>query len=500
MLRSNNINSADANNSADLNNSSNAKFDYAKLGFKCGLEIHQQLETNKMFCECPSIVHDASPKVVAKRNLKAVVGETGEIDSAAMHEQKKERTIIYEGCQNSHCLVELDEEPPHSINMEAVKIAIQVAKMLHCEIVDEIQVMRKTVIDGSNVSGFQRTALIGMNGHIDTSKGKVAVPTLCIEEEAAKKITEDKDSVTYRLDRLGVCLLEIATDASVKDPEHAKECASILGMILRSTGKVKRGIGTIRQDVNVSINGGARTEIKGFQDLKSIPDVIIYEIKRQLDMIKKGEKLQKEVRKAEQDMTTSFLRPMPGSARMYPETDVLPVVISKELYDSIEVSELISDKKDALIKKYALDQGIIAELIKKEIDFESYVAKFKNVEAKFIASVLVQIPKEIKRKENVDVEKLSENDFREILGWLNDGKITKDVVADVVLKRIKGENIDLNAYKGVDDSEVENEVKKIIAEKPGLNIGGYMGLVMAKFKGKVDGKKASAILSKLLNK
>jgi Glu-tRNA(Gln) amidotransferase subunit E-like FAD-binding protein len=476
------------------------KIDYEKLGFKCGIEIHQQLETHKLFCECPSIVHDVNPKIVAKRKLKAVVGETGLIDAAAMHEQKKEKTIIYEGCPNSYCLVELDEEPPHSINPEAVKIALTVAKMLHCEIVDEIQVMRKTVVDGSNVSGFQRTALIGMNGYIETTLGKVPIPLICLEEEAAQKISDDKDTITYRLDRLGVALLEVSTDASIKNAEHAKECASIIGMVLRSTGKVKRGIGTIRQDVNVSIAGGARVEIKGFQDLKSIPDVVDYEIHRQLSLIKKGEKLNKEVRKAEPDMTTSFLRPMPGSARMYPETDVLPIVVSKQFYDSIELPKLISEIKDDLAKKYSLDEGMLKEILKKGIDFDAYVSSFKNVEPKFIASVLVQSPKEIKRKENLDTDKLSESDFKEILLWLNDGKITKDVVNDVMVKKLKGEKIDLDAYKGVDDSEVEAEVKKIIAEKPGMNIGAYMGLVMAKFKGKIDGKKASAILSKCLTK
>jgi len=472
------------------------KIDYEKLGFKCGIEIHQQLETHNLFCNCPSIVHDKDAKAVAKRKLKAVVGETGEIDVAAAHEQKKAKQMVYEGGEKSYCLVELDEEPPHSINREAVEIAIQVAKTLNMELVDEIQVMRKTVIDGSNVGGFQRTALIGLNGYIDTSKGKVPIPLLCIEEEAAKKIrNEDKDALTYRLDRLGVCLIEVSTDASIKDADHAKECAEKLGMILRSTRKVKRGIGTIRQDVNVSIKGGVRVEIKGFQDLKSIPKVVDYEIKRQSAAVKKGEKLNKEVRKAEPDMTTSFMRPMPGGARMYPETDILPFVISKELYDSIEIPELLSDKKEDLAKKYKLDQGIIKEIVKNGINFEDVVLKNKNVDPKFIATVLVQIPKEIKRKDGIDV---SADALSEVLGYLNDGKIPKDVVQDVLVKLGSGKKINLDDYKGVDDSDLEKEIGKIIKEKPGLNMGGYMGLVMAKFKGKVDGKKASQIIQKLL--
>ncbi|MFT4297724.1 MAG: Glu-tRNA(Gln) amidotransferase subunit GatE [Candidatus Woesearchaeota archaeon] len=471
--------------------------DYQKLGFKCGLEIHQQLETHKLFCNCPSIVHDKEPLHIAKRKLKAVVGETGEIDAAASHEQEKSKEMMYEACKNSHCLVELDEEPPHEANSQSIEIAIQVSKMLHMDIVDEVQFMRKIVIDGSNVSGFQRTALIGMDGYIETSKGKVNVPLLCLEEEAAKKIeSKNKDSTAYRLDRLGVCLLEIATDASIKDPEHAKECAEIIGMILRSTGKVKRGIGTIRQDVNVSIKGGVRVEVKGFQDLKSIPKIIDYEIKRQLSSLKKGIKLEKQVRKAEPDFTTSFLRPMPGGARMYPETDVLPLTISKELYDSIKIPELIADKKDNITKKYNLDQGLVDEIIRKNINFDSIAKKHKNIEPKFIASVLVQIPKELKRKEGIDTDKISEKDYDEILCYLDEGKISKDTISDLLLKKAKGEKISLSDYQEIDDSKLEAEIKKIIKEKPNLNIGGYMGLIMAKFKGKVDGKKASQIIIK----
>ncbi|MBU1703803.1 MAG: Glu-tRNA(Gln) amidotransferase subunit GatE, partial [Nanoarchaeota archaeon] len=236
--------------------------DYAKIGFRCGIEIHQQLETHKLFCSCPSLVNDTHPvdlKII--RKLRPSAGETGEIDKAALHEMKKGKYFVYEACSSSSCLVELDEEPPHKVNKQALDTALIVARLLNANIVDEIQFMRKTVVDGSNTSGFQRTALVATDGYIDTSLGKVGIPVLCLEEEAAKKIEQDDYSVTYRLDRLGVALLEIATDASIKTPDHAKEVASKLGMILRSTERVKRGLGTIRQDVNISIKGGARTEV-----------------------------------------------------------------------------------------------------------------------------------------------------------------------------------------------------------------------------------------------
>lgn len=478
---------------------SKGNHDYKKLGFKCGLEIHQQLDTHNLFCSCPSIVHDTGAHVLARRRLKAVVGETGEIDTAAAHEQKKSKEMVYEGCDTSYCLIELDEEPPRPMNQEALHIALTVAKMLHCEIVDEIQVMRKTVIDGSNVSGFQRTALVGMNGYIETSLGRVGVPTLCLEEEAAKKLqnTGNDSETHYRIDRLGVTLLEIATDASIQNPEHAKECAEQLGMILRSTGKVKRGIGSIRQDVNVSIKGGVRVEIKGFQDLRSIPKVITYEINRQYEAVSQKKKLQKEVRKAEPDFTTSFLRPMPGAARLYPETDVLPVPISKELLDSIVVPQLLSEQKELLQKEYGLDQGIIDKLLKRDINMKEWALRLKNLSPTFIASSSTATTTEIERKEKVTI---SNDVIYDVLLLIDKGSIPKDAFSDVVLKKTRGEKIDLGAYASVDDAELEKAVAQIIVNKPGLNVGGYMGLVMAQFKGKVDGKKASAVVAKLLKK
>ncbi|MCH7679435.1 hypothetical protein IID10_08730 [candidate division KSB1 bacterium] len=198
-----------------------------------------------------------------KRKHTISESELGKKDIAAEFETKKQKTFIYQAKPTSSCTVELDETPPYELNKDALEIALQVSLLLNAKIVDEIQVMRKLVIDGSNVSGFQRTALIARNGYIETSKGRINIPVIYLEEEAAKKIKETKDTITYSLDRLGIPLIEITTSPDIKDPEHAKETASLLGMILRSTKKVKRGIGTIRQDLNVSIKDGARIEIKG---------------------------------------------------------------------------------------------------------------------------------------------------------------------------------------------------------------------------------------------
>src|SRR3989338_9259800 len=178
--------------------------DIKSLGLKIGLEIHQQLDANKLFCSCPSLLRDDQPNFTIKRNLRAVAGESGEVDVAAKAEQQKTKTYFYEGYNDTTCLVELDEEPPHNMNLEALSIVLQISKLLQATIPSEIQVMRKTIVNGSVVSGFQRTALVGMDGRLEGPFGTISIPTILIEEDACKDIAKDADSVTYRIDRQGI--------------------------------------------------------------------------------------------------------------------------------------------------------------------------------------------------------------------------------------------------------------------------------------------------------
>ncbi len=473
------------------------EFDYQKLGFKCGLEIHQQIAELKLFCKCPSLKIEGPPDYQIKRYLRAVAGEAGEIDAAAKFETGKKKYFLYEGHHANTCLLEIDETPPFSLNESALETALEISLLLNAKIVDEILVMRKIVVDGSNVSGFQRTALIAVNGCIETQAGSVRIPTICLEEEAAQKLEETDEYVKYKLDRLGIPLIEIATDASIKNPKHAMETAAYLGMVLRSVRGIKRGLGTIRQDVNVSIDKGARTEIKGFQDLRSIPKVIAFEIQRQLHAIHAHEKISPEVRKAEPDFTTTFLRPMPGAARMYPETDAVPVAFSKKYIEAIKknLPKLLVYRVDEFKKRYKLSDDVANEIV--ELDyFEDFVTAFRNIEPSFIAQTVITTPKEIRRRYELDPAKLTPNDFKEVLGYLNEGKITKGAVIDVLIEKLMGEKINLAKYAAISDAEVEAAVAELVKEKPGLSVSGYMGLLMAAYKGKVEGRKIMELLKK----
>lgn len=253
---------------------------------KIGIEIHQRLESKKLFCDCPSKLSEAEPDVVVRRRLHPVFSELGEVDEASQAEFAKDRIFEYQVFSSSNCLVETDEEPPKTLNTEALKVAIDVAFHLNAAPVDEVHIMRKTVIDGSNTSGFQRTAVVAQNGHIHSSKGIVRIPLVAIEEESAGIVSASESKAVYRLDRLGIPLVEITTAPDIKDGAHLKEVAEKIGLVLRATGKVARGLGTIRQDVNISTEGGARVELKGAQDLRLLPTLVETEEKRQLELVK----------------------------------------------------------------------------------------------------------------------------------------------------------------------------------------------------------------------
>lgn len=613
------------------------KIDYAKLGLKVGLEVHQQLEGRKLFCGCPTLIKEETPDFVVKRKLRAMPGEAGVIDVAALAEQMKGLSFVYEGYNDCNCLVELDESPPELPNEDALKTAVLAAIMLKAKPVEQIRFMRKTVIDGSNTSGFQRTALVALGGEIETKQGKVGIQTLCLEEDAARIIREEPvhRHIVYRLDRLGIPLIEIGTAADIKSPEQAMETAEKIGLLLRSTGKVKRGLGTIRQDVNVSISGGERIEIKGCQELGMLPKLVENEVSRQIGLleIKKeiekrgvrkeqiektrfvdvtkllsdceskiikstvankgvilaiklpgfagliGKGLQpnkrfgtelsdrakmaariggivhsdeipaygisefdkekiakalgcrqedgfvfvaerkpkaelalqavvaraveafagvpKEVRKANEDGTTSYLRPMPGAARMYPETDILAVAITKEMLAKIKIPELI-EHKAARYEKLGL-AGDLAELLarsEKTKLFDEFVSKFKKLKPAYVAELLMTSAKNAKKQFNVEISPADE-DFEQIFAALEKGEISKESVLQILAEGKPVKEV-IGKSKLISDKELEEQLKEIVKLNKNVPFNALIGIAMAELRGKAAGEKIFRILKKLV--
>ena len=478
------------------------KLNYEKLKFKSGLEIHQQIDTEKLFCKCPSILRNDEPDLIFQRKLHAVAGESGEVDIAAQYQASLKKEFVYQFYKDNNCLIELDEEPPREINQEALKVALQISLLLNCKIFPISQIMRKTVIDGSNTSGFQRTVLIAYGGFIETSFGMVGIDTICLEEDSARKISEEKNQIIYRLDRLGIPLIEIATAPDIKSPEQAKEAALHIGEILRSC-KVKRGIGTIRQDVNVSILNGNRIEMKGMQDMKTFVRTIENEILRQKKLFDEGNPTSSEVRNALADGSTEFIRPMPGADRMYPETDLPLLKISRELINEIkkELPKLKSEIEGELNKTGLNSEMIKLLLAKNKVEeFKNLLNIYKN--PNLIAKMILLFPKEISAKIGKPLEKIEETleeIYGDILIALNKNKISESDVKEILTKIISGESFE-NAIKiekaGIE--KIEEKIMKLIKEKPGLNVNAYMGLAMAEMKGKIDGKTAMEIIKKFV--
>lgn len=605
--------------------------DYEQLGLKCGIEIHQQLEGKKLFCNCPTLMREDAPHFTAVRKLRAAAGEAGQVDIAALQEMRKGRRHVYHGYQDTTCLVELDESPPERINPDAFSTALQVSRLLKANIVDCIQFMRKTVVDGSNTSGFQRTALISRNGVLESSLGQVRIPTICLEEDSCRPVSESNTEVVYSLDRLGIPLMEIGSAPDIKSPEQCKEVCEKIGLILRSTGKAKRGIGTIRQDVNISIKGGNRIEVKGVQDLKSIPFIVEREAVRQKNLVEIKEELEKrsfkkfagqiknvtsivknsgskvirkaiesngvilgiilpgfarlvgkeiqpgrrlgtefsdrakviagvggifhsdelpnygitdreveflkhefgclendafvivadsqerskkaleavieraneaidgvpcEVRGETKDGNTVYQRPMPGAARMYPETDIPKEAITKEMIDSIQLPELISDK----IKRFE-KMGVgkdLAELTAKSERadlFDKFVTDFLELKPAYIAELLMTSAKTIKRNFNVDINP-TEQDFLELFAALGSGQISKESVLEL-LKENKPVCEVLPKYQNMSDNELRSELKRIILENKGMPYNALIGAAMKKLRGKASGEKIAQFLKAL---
>lgn len=606
--------------------------DYNKTGLVAGIEIHQQLDTReKLFCHCPTALRTtADHSGEFFRYLRVTESEMGEIDRAAQEEMKRDRKFVYY-TYDTTCLVENDEEPPAFMNDEALSLCLMIAKMFSMSPVPQVHPMRKLVIDGSNTSGFQRTALVALNGTLPHGG---QIETICLEEEAAQRVKND----IFSLDRLGIPLIEITTSACMHTPEEVQQVAEYIGMVLRSTGKVKRGIGTIRQDVNISIEGGARVEIKGVQELDLIAEVVRREVQRQknllmirdelkrrgakidpdamtdvTDLLKKtkssilkkakkifairlrgfaglvGREIQQdrrlgseisdyakvcgvggifhtdelpaygitadevmqiqksasaldedcviiiagadekqagcavnqviirakkaleknpvpeETRKMLEGGSTSYMRPLPGAARMYPETDVYPVIIDDKRWNALVVPELLTAKTKRYAQEYGIDRNYAAQLASSEKLplFERAVKE--GIKPKLAAFTILSTTTEL-RREGVEVRNVPDEAYLAIWNAVQQGKAAKEAIPDLIRSVASGRTVEdtLNTLApSISSDELESIIKKIIADRTDFvrqkqkgALGPLMGVVMAEVRGSVDGKLVSEILKR----
>jgi glutamyl-tRNA(Gln) amidotransferase subunit E len=625
---------------------------YSKIGLKAGLEIHQQLDTReKLFCSCAPQLFKEEPEFTFVRRLRPTQSELGQVDSAALFEFHKGTWILYEANNESACLVEMDEEPPHDLNREAVEICLIASLMMKMNPVDEIHVMRKTVIDGSNTTGFQRTCVVALNGEIDIKGKKVAIQQVSLEEDAARKTGKDGQLIRYRIDRLGIPLIEVTTAPVLYSPEEAEDTALAIGRILRATRRVRRGLGTIRQDVNVSIRDGALIEIKGVQELELISKVIENEVQRQLSLLEIREELRKrgvkevdmveefvdvtqvfkntkckviakaikqnnpvlavklrgfagllkkelaegmrlgselagiarfwgrvggifhtdempaygvtaeelkqigkllkkepmdalvfvadtlenatdalkavteraraalkgvpeETRAANPDGTTKYMRPRPGAARMYPETDVPPIQVTNEYLGKLSdrLPELPEQVMKRLMKEYKLNRKLAKQILDSEyLELFEGLAGETKVSATVIAVALTETLKAL-RREGVNVEAVTDGQFREMFRLISSGKTAKESIPEVLTwlasheeasakAALKNLGLGMMSQKELEDlvDDVIEKNSEFIELRGKGAFGPLMGIVMKKARGRVKAGVVSEILKKRLD-
>jgi len=566
---------------------------------------------------------DPGPVFEIKRKLRPVAGEMGDVDAAATFETLKDKLFRYKVYLNESCLVELDEEPIHHINQDALDTSLTVSTMLNCEIPDEVHIMRKTVVDGSNTSGFQRTAIVGMNGWLKTDSGKVGITNVAVEEDACQILERKGNEIVYGLNRLAVPLVEIGTDPSIKDPQHAKEVAAHLGMILRSTDRVKRGLGTIRQDINVSIREGARIEIKGAQDLSLIPKYANNEVLRQISLIEIREKLKKmkfkpikadpkhvshvfkdskspivkgkqtyslviprfagflktqltptrtlgneianyikvkigargfvhsdenlskygfekhfeslrkhhkagkgdtvimvsgdkdhchktidaiveRVRRALDNGDSEFMRPLPGAARMYPETDSVPISITPKIIRDIKnnLPELLDSRVMNVETKYKISHDLAYQVVHSGMTDSFKKGVSLGLESTFVSSILTSGLTQLRRKDNVPVDRLTDKEIDQVLELSAKKKLTKETVLEMLTRLARNPNDNINdlVADGLSDDKLRKMIKSVISKnKDALDKHSpekiLMGQVMKEARGKADGKLVMKILA-----
>ncbi|MGD2106137.1 MAG: Glu-tRNA(Gln) amidotransferase subunit GatE [Nitrosopumilaceae archaeon] len=628
-----------------------SEFVFEDVGVKVGLEIHQQLKTNKkLFCNCPPIESDEYTKKF-QRKLRAVKSELGEYDPAALFEKSKSKIISYYANSQSSCLVEEDEEPPHNLDEDAKKLALIIASSLNSNIFSEIYPMRKTVIDGSNTTGFQRTMLISQGGFIEVEGKKIGVQSICLEEDAAKLIG-DKGSVReYSLDRLGVPLVEIALEPVEGRPSQVKKIALSLGKLLRSTKKVTRGIGSIRQDVNVSVkDGGGVVEVKGVQQLDQLEKIVEFEAKRQHGLVKIAKKLKnckfeeaakesiqeitddwkncrsKIIQKALKDNSvikalkisnfagmfgyspyegirlgkeigqlvkfygiggvfhsdelpnygieekdieivknllkinendafliiaapavkidlaiesiinrinsatkgvpaetrlatpkgdTVFLRPRPGASRMYPETDVPPIIVTKKELEDAEsnIPKSWDESLKELQEKYNLNFQLAEQVFDSQyIDLFEKISSKTQINPTFVASILCSSITNLERN-GLNSNLLTNEEIEKTFEYLQNGKITKEsieiIFEDIMAGRSNSldEAIKNTLIETLNEAKLEeiiekitNENKEIIENQKERAIGPLMGIAMKNLRGKASGEMINKLLLKNIKK
>jgi len=622
--------------------------DPSAIGLKVGLEIHQQLATkHKLFCGCALKAGGEAPSSRFQRRLRPTQSELGEVDPASVYEFTRGFVYSYHAPAASSCLVEADEEPPNDLDPQALEYGLKIALMLGAEPVDEIHVMRKVVIDGSNTTGFQRTAVIALGGSLRVGGRQVPIQSITLEEDACRLIEQGEARKEFSLDRLCIPLIEVSLAPMTATPREIAETALALGRLMRATRFVARGLGTIRQDANISVRGGAVVEVKGIQELDKLESIIEFEAQRQewlnqlaaelrarglreemlprsavdvtpalstcgskmiiraisqggiavaiplpkmrglvgrepVEGVRLGAELADRARAHglggvihsdelpgwglnEQDVEnvrrtlhlsdedafvllcgprekvsdavasiierlsyllvgvppetrgptpdgkTRYMRPRPGAARMYPETDIPPVPITREYLERLrrELPLGWEEQVGALMGRFGLGRQLAEQILDSDmLELFEAVAGRGKLPPTFVASLLTEGLTAL-RREGLQTGGIDEGVLHDLFLSIEEGRVAKEAALDILRTILKGqarsvrEAVDALGLRPMSEEELQRVVDEVlranralISQRGERALGAIMGEVMARVRGRIDGATVSSVVKR----
>jgi aspartyl-tRNA(Asn)/glutamyl-tRNA(Gln) amidotransferase subunit B len=474
-----------------------------------GLEIHAQLKTSsKMFCSCPNNPEAGKPNSYV---CPVCLGHPGTFPV---------------------------------INKEAVIKVLKAGKALNCSLRDESRFDRKNYFYPDLPKGYQISQdekPFCYDGYLEIKQRKIRINRIHLEEDTGRIVHNEKEKESLiDFNRSGVPLMELVTEPDIRSAEEARDFGKELQLILRylQISEANMDQGQMRVEVNISLckeNGdfGTKVEIKNLNSFRTVYNATEYEIKRQREVLERGESVVQETRGWHDQKEKTFSQRAKENAhdyRYFPEPDLPPLFLNKSPFKKDEIkieTELPKEKRERFRDDYGVDKDNEVEVFIENQEVADY----------FQETVDLVLKKNNEDKEKKEVGKITKNFlFSEILGMLNgtpikeikinplkfsefitlmyDKKISSKI-AKTVLKEMFESGKEASVViqeKGLSEISDSNEIKKIVIEvikenpdavkeyksgKEGI-LQFLIGQIMKKTKGKASPSQANKILKEEL--
>lgn len=468
-----------------------------------GIEIHTQLATkSKMFCGCDNASIDAEPNT----NVCPV------------------------------CLALPGSLPV--INKGAVELAIIMGLGFNAKIAKHTSFDRKNYFYPDSPKGYQITQMdepIIQDGYveilIDGEFRRIGIHHAHLEEDAGKSIhPTGTDYTLVDFNRAGTPLVEIVSDPDMHSPLEAKRYLQEVYAIVTRLGVTHGDLqhGNFKFDLNISVSDndelGTRTELKNLNSFRNAERALVYEIKRQVEVLENGQKVEQETRGFDDNKGITFSqrgKEFAHDYRYFPEPDLPPLILTDDFIESTQVNAK-TIKLPITIRKQLIEAGIgekeqdilISQPNTCDIYFDA-IQEINNTKSHKQVINLLMGEYQAWLSDNLSKDsKLSGNNLAELIKQVDKGSISNKTAKDILPEIIMGASPgDIIKNKGIaqisDDAELEVIIKKIIEENPQAvadyrsgnekALGFFVGQVMAATKGQANPGKTNQLVLKLLS-